>query len=99
MDILDILVSRLPEGAVTAGAEILRERAIDSWPLALLRRARGDELPIPAAVIFPASTEDVTTVLAWASETRMAVIPGGVALGCVAGLRLMLGRSFLTCPV
>ncbi len=99
VDTLDILVSRLPDGAVTVDAEILRERAIDSWALALLRRARGDELPIPAAVIFPASTEDVATVLAWASETGMAVTPRGLALACVAGLRPMQGRSFSTCPV
>jgi FAD/FMN-containing dehydrogenase len=77
VDTLDILVSRLPDDAVTIDAEILRERVIDSWALALLRRARGDELPIPAAVIFPASTREVATVLAWASETGMAVIPGG----------------------
>jgi len=79
VDTLDILVSRLPDDAVTIDAEILRERVIDSWALALLRRARGDELPIPAAVIFPASTREVATVLAWASETGMAVIPGGLA--------------------
>ena len=55
---LDILVSRLPDGAVRTDTEMLRERAIDSWALALLRRVRGDELPVPAAVVFPASTEE-----------------------------------------
>jgi hypothetical protein len=49
---LDVLVSRLPDGTVTADAQILRERAIDSWALAWLRRARGDELPAQAAVVL-----------------------------------------------
>lgn len=40
MDTLDILVSRLREGMAATDAEILRERAIDAWALALLRRGR-----------------------------------------------------------
>jgi alkyldihydroxyacetonephosphate synthase len=82
---LDILASRLPDGAVDTGAETLRERAIDSWALALLRRARGDELPAPAAVVFPAGTEEVAAVLRWASETATAVIPRGGGSGVCGG--------------
>jgi alkyldihydroxyacetonephosphate synthase len=92
---LDILVSRLPDGMVTTDAEILRERAIDSWALALLRRARGDELPTPAAVVFPASTEDVATVLAWASETRTGVIPRGAGSGVCGGAEADAGSIVL----
>jgi hypothetical protein len=51
VDTLDILASRLPDGEVVTDAEVLRERAINSW--ALLRRVRGDELPVPAAVLLP----------------------------------------------
>ena len=80
-----MLVSRLPGGTVRTDAETLRERAIDSWSLALLRRVRGDELPVPAAVVFPASTEEVATVLAWASETSTAVIPRGGGSGVCGG--------------
>ena len=69
MSSLDILVSRLPGDAIDTGAETLRQRAIDSWALALLRRVRGDHLPTPDAVVFPASTEEVATVLTWAVET------------------------------
>ena len=87
MDTLNVLASRLPDGAVTTDAQILRERAIDSWALALLRRARGDELPVPAAVVFPASTQDMATVLAWAGQTRTAVIPGAAAPACAAERR------------
>ena len=89
MDSLDLLAGRLPPGAVTTDAGLLHGRAIDSWALALLRRARGDDLPAPAAVVFPACTEEVATVLAWASQARVAVIPrgggSGVCGGAVAG--------------
>jgi alkyldihydroxyacetonephosphate synthase len=95
VDTLDILVSRLPGGVVATDAQMLRERAIDSWALALLRRARGDELPTPAAVVFPASTEDVATVMAWASETRTAVIPRGTGSGVCGGAEAETGSIVL----
>lgn len=85
MDALDILRDRLPPGTVTADAEVLGGHAIDSWALALLRRVRGDQLELPAAVVFPASTDEVATVLAWASETRTAVIPRGAGSGVCGG--------------
>ena len=75
--------------------DIRRERAIDSWALALLRRVRGDELPIPAAVVFPASTEEVATVLAWASETSTAVIPRGGGSGVCGGAQAEAGSVVL----
>jgi alkyldihydroxyacetonephosphate synthase len=95
VDTLNLLASRLPDGAVTTDAEILRERAIDSWALALLRRARGDELPVPAAVVFPASTQDTATVLAWAGQTRTAVIPRGGGSGVCGGAQAVAGSVVL----
>ena len=95
MSPLDILVSRLPNGTVRTDAEIRRERAIDSWALALLRRVRGDELPLPAAVVFPASTEEVATILAWASETSTAVIPRGAGSGVCGGAQAEAGSVVL----
>src|SRR5438034_1120669 len=38
---LDILAGRLPDGTVNTDPGTLREHAIDSWSLALLRRVRG----------------------------------------------------------
>jgi alkyldihydroxyacetonephosphate synthase len=95
VDTLNVLASRLPDGAVTTDAQILRERAIDSWTLALLRRARGDELPVPAAVVFPASTQDTATVLAWAGQTRTAVIPRGGGSGVCGGAEAVAGSVVL----
>ena len=92
---LDILVSRLPAGTVSTDAETLRERAIDSWALALLRRVRGDELPAPVAVVFPACTEEVATVLAWASETATAVIPRGGGSGVCGAAQADAGSVVL----
>jgi len=82
---LDILAGRLPDGTVTTDPGTLREHAIDSWSLALLRRIRGDDLPEPAAVLFPARTGEVATILAWASQTGTAVIPRGAGSGVCGG--------------
>jgi alkyldihydroxyacetonephosphate synthase len=92
---LDMLVSRLPDGTVRTDEQIRRERAVDSWALALLRRVRGDDLDLPAAVIFPASTEEVATVLAWASQTSTAVIPRGAGSGVCGGAQAAAGSVVL----
>ena len=95
MSPLDILASRLPDGAVSTDAGTRRERAIDSWSLALLRQVRGDELPEPAAVIFPADTGQVATVLAWASETATAVVTRGGGSGVCGGAQADHGSVIL----
>jgi len=92
---LDILASRLPDGEVVTDADVLRERAIDAWPLALLRRVRGDELPLPAAVVFPACTQDVATVLTWANQAQVAVIPRGAGSGVCGGAAAPAGSVVL----
>jgi len=95
VDPIDVLASRLPDGTVTTNPDILRERAIDSWALALLRRVRGDDLPVPAAVVFPARTEEVATALAWAGEARVAVIPRGGGSGVCGGATAEAGSVVL----
>ena len=80
-----MLASRLPDGTISTDPQTLRQSATDSWPLALLRRVRGDDLPEPAAVISPATTGEVATVLAWASQTGTAVIPRGAGSGVCGG--------------
>jgi alkyldihydroxyacetonephosphate synthase len=92
---LDLLVSRLPADTISTNPKILTERATDSWTLDLLRRVRGDELAEPAAVVFPARTEDVATVLAWATETGTAVIPRGAGSGVCGAARAQDGAVIL----
>src|SRR5690242_10726176 len=82
---LDFLASRLPGGTISTDPQALREHAIDSWSLALLHRVRGDDLTEPRAVLFPARTEEVATILAWASQTGTAVIPRGAGSGVCGG--------------
>ena len=95
VDTLNALASRLPDGSVATDPKTLTERATDCWPLALLRRVRGEEPPAPAAVVFPASTEDVAEVLAWAGETRTAVIPRGAGSGVCGGAQAEAGAVVL----
>ncbi len=92
---LDLLVSRVGDDAVVTDAAVLREHAVDHWALALLRRARGDEVTLPDAVIFPRTTEDVAGVLAWASQTRTAVIPRGAGSGVCGGSQAEAGSVVL----
>jgi alkyldihydroxyacetonephosphate synthase len=82
---LDILAGRLPDGTISTDSQALNHHAVDSWSLALLRRVRGDDLPEPAAVIFPATTGEVATILAWASQAGTAVIPRGAGSGVCGG--------------
>ena len=95
MDTLGTLARRLPAGAVVTDDQAVRERAADSWALALLRRAAGDGLPTPAAVVFPSSTEDVAAVLAWAGDTATAVITRGGGSGVCGGAAAAAGSVVL----
>ena len=88
-------MQRLRPGAVVTDAEVLRERATDRWALGLLRRARGDALARPAAVVYPASTGEVAAVMVWASQTRMAVIPRGGGTGVCGGAEADAGSVVL----
>lgn len=51
----------------------------------MLRERRGERLPPPAAVVFPRTTDQVGTVLAWATETGTPVVPRGAGSGVVGG--------------
>lgn len=85
MDPLASLVERLPEGTVSTHPGELTSRSRDSWALAMLREARGERLPRPMAVVFPRTSEQVASTLAWASETGTPVIPRGGGSGVCGG--------------
>jgi alkyldihydroxyacetonephosphate synthase len=85
VDALASLAERLPEGAVSTHPGELSSRSRDSWALALLREARGERLPRPMAVVFPQSTGDVSTTLAWAAEAEVPLVPRGGGSGVVGG--------------
>ncbi len=85
MDALATLMGRLPDGVVSTHPGELASRSRDQWALALLREARGERLPRPMAVVFPGTTEDVSTTLAWAVETGTSVVPRGGGSGVTGG--------------
>jgi alkyldihydroxyacetonephosphate synthase len=95
METLDLLASRLGRDAVVTDPAVLREHATDCWALSLLRRARGDELPVPAAVLLPGSTEAVAAALAWASQTGTPVVPRGAGSGVCGGAQADAGAVVL----
>ena len=85
----------LPAGTVTTDPAELAAAAIDWWALALLRAARGDEPDLPAAVVRPASTDEVVTVLRWATETRTPVVARGGGSGVCGAAQPSAGAVVL----
>jgi alkyldihydroxyacetonephosphate synthase len=81
--------------AVSTDPGDLDAHAHDWWALALLRRRRGDPLPLPAAVVRPASTAEVAAVLRWAAETRTPVVPVGGGSGVSGGAQAVPGALAL----
>ncbi len=92
---LDALRALLPDGSVSTDAADLAAHAHDWWTLALLRERRGDQVTLPAAVVRPASTEEVAAVLRWAQETRTPVIPFGGGSGVSGGVEASAGAIAL----
>jgi alkyldihydroxyacetonephosphate synthase len=95
VEALSTLRARLSEGSIRTDPEDLRARSHDWWALALLRQVRGDEVPLPAAVVLPSSTEDVATVLAWAQETGTVIVPRGAGSGVSGGAQAPPGSVVL----
>lgn len=85
MDGLEGLIERLPPGTVSDHPGELFTHAHDRWAVALLREVRGDRVPPGAALVFPHTTEEVATTLAWASETGTIVVPRGGGTGVTGG--------------
>lgn len=85
MSALTDLNRSLPGIAVATDPETLQAMTTDWWPLALLRRVRGDTPEVPLAVVRPASTDELSTVLRWANENRIGVVPRGGGSGVCGG--------------
>src|ERR687887_1449831 len=89
LDALASLIERLPSGAVSTHPGELNTHAHDRWALALLHDLRGDRVPPPAALVFPKSLDQVSAILAWATETGTAVVPRGAATGLSGGAQAL----------
>ena len=80
--IAEALKSRLDDPSiVVVEPSELSARARDWWPLARLREVRGDGQTVPAVLVLPTSTDQVSAVLRWASETGTPVVPRGLGSG------------------
>lgn len=95
MDWLGSLSERLPSGAVVTDPAEVGRRSVDWSALGLLRRARGEPAPEPAAVVFASSTADVAAVLAWAFEAGAEVVPRGGGSGVCGGAEAPNGSVVL----
>ncbi len=82
---LDELTALLPPGRVTTEPVELELHAADFWPRLVMARRRGETLAPPAAVVRPAATAEVATVLRWCHERDVAVVPFGGGTGVCGG--------------
>ena len=88
MHALGSLIADLPEGTVVTDPDILQSYRQD--------RAADPSAGVPLAVIRPQRTEEVQTVLRWASTHRVAVVPRGMGTGLSGGATALDGSIVLS---
>jgi len=87
----DDLSALVPQSTVLTAEAALSPYRGDWSSLSILAQLRGDE-PAPAAVLRPASVEDVARALAWASSAGVPVIAAGGRSGVSGGVRARGGE-------
>ena len=85
---LDELIAALPDGTVVTDPDILESYRHD--------RAADPTAGTPLAVVRPRRTEEVQTVLRWATAHRIAVVPRGMGTGLSGGATALDGGIVLT---
>ena len=85
---LDELISALPDGTVVTDPDILESYRQD--------RAADPNAGTPLAVVRPRRTEEVQTVLRWATAHRIAVVPRGMGTGLSGGATALDGGIVLS---
>lgn len=85
---LPMLISELPEGVVVTDPNILASYRQD--------RAADPAAGTPLAVVRPTRTEEVQTVLRWASAHQVAVVPRGAGTGLSGGATALDGGIVLS---
>ncbi|ODR18312.1 FAD-binding oxidoreductase [Mycolicibacterium porcinum] len=83
-----MLISELPEGVVVTDPDILASYRQD--------RAADPAAGTPLAVVRPTRTEEVQTVLRWASAHQVAVVPRGAGTGLSGGATALDGGIVLS---
>ena len=85
---LAALIAELPEGVVVTDPDILESYRQD--------RAADPSAGTPLAVVRPHRTEDVQTVMRWASANKIAVVPRGMGTGLSGGATALNGGIVLS---
>lgn len=83
-----MLISELPDGVVVTDPDILASYRQD--------RAADPGAGTPLAVVRPTRTEEVQTVLRWAGEHLVAVVPRGAGTGLSGGATALNGGIVLS---
>lgn len=81
------LCERIDPRRVRWDDPVLEAHARDTWPLALLRQARGKPPVRPACVVAPGSVEEVAAILQWADTERIPIVPFGAGSGVCGGIQ------------
>src|SRR5215467_13531803 len=82
------LIAELPEGVVVTDPDILASYRQD--------RAADPGAGTPLAVIRPRRTEEVSTVMRWATAHKIAVVPRGMGTGLSGGATALNGGIVLS---
>jgi len=82
------LAAELPDGVVVTDPDILASYRQD--------RAADPSAGTPLAVVRPSRTEEVQTVLRWATKHRIAVVPRGAGTGLSGGATALDGGIVLS---
>ncbi|MDP9021295.1 MAG: FAD-binding oxidoreductase [Actinomycetota bacterium] len=93
--LVDALTAVLPAERVSTDRHTLWLHAHDFWPRLVMARRRGEDLPLPAAVVSPASADEVAAVLRWCNQQRVAVVPYGAGTGVCGGASAVAGAITL----
>ncbi|MDG4666256.1 FAD-linked oxidase C-terminal domain-containing protein [Mycobacterium sp. 236(2023)] len=88
MDALTSLIADLPEGSVVTDPDIVASYRHD--------RAADPSAGTAVAVVRPQRTEEVQTVLRWATTHRVAVVPRGMGTGLSGGATALDGGIVLS---
>src|SRR2546429_2909487 len=82
------LIAELPDGVVVTDPDILESYRQD--------RAFDPSAGTALAVVRPRRTEEVQTVMRWASANEIAVVPGGMGSGLSGGATALTGGIVLS---
>jgi alkyldihydroxyacetonephosphate synthase len=82
----EALVKRLGVETVRWDADSLAQHSRDTWCLSVLRELRGTLTARPLCVVSPATVEQVSTLLQYADQQRLPVVPFGGGSGVCGGV-------------